>query len=70
MSEKRIETERRHGHYHILECAYGRFERALALPVAVDEARTQAGQKRGVLTVTLPKLQHATRNRITIDVES
>lgn len=68
--EKRVEREQQHAHYHVMECAYGRFERALPLPVPVDESRTRASYRRGVLTVTLPKARPAERNRITINVES
>lgn len=68
--EKRIQNEQHQGRYHIMECAYGQFERALPLPGAVDEARTKADYRRGILTVTLPKLQRNSSNRITINVES
>lgn len=68
--EKRVQSEQHRGHYHIMECAYGRFERALALPTAVDENRTSASYRNGVLVVTLPKIHRADRNRITVKVES
>lgn len=68
--EKRVRSEQHRDHHHITECAYGRFERALALPAAVDEGRTSASYRRGVLTVTLPKARRNNRNRITVEVES
>ena len=50
----------------MLECAYGSFERALQLPVRVEENGARARYKRGVLTITLPKHSHAQRRRIDI----
>ena len=38
---------------------YGRFERRIALPTEVDEAKVSASFKKGILTVTLPKLLQA-----------
>lgn len=68
--EKRVERERRHGHYHMMECAYGRFERAIPLPAAVDEDHIEARYRQGVLTVILPKVQPSRTNRIKIKVQS
>lgn len=53
--EKRVQREQQEGRYHLLECAYGRFERAIPLPVAVDENAARASYRHGVLQVTLPK---------------
>lgn len=52
---KQIERERSHGRYHICECAYGSFERAVPLPSSVAVDRAKAKYKRGVLRVELPK---------------
>ena len=57
--EKRVQREEARGRYHLLECAYGHFERAIPLPMAVDCARTRARYHHGVLTVTLPKVARA-----------
>ena len=51
--EKRSETqdqERRFSERH-----YGRFERVIPLPFAVEEDKAEASFNNGVLTVTLPK---------------
>lgn len=55
--EKRTETEDKDKHYS--EHFYGRFERRLQLPSAVDEKRAEATFKNGVLTVILPKSDRA-----------
>jgi|GEM_PF-256733 len=54
--------------YHVMECAYGRFERAVALPAPVEDTKAQAGYRRGVLTVTLPKRASSARRRINVEI--
>jgi HSP20 family protein len=49
----------RNPHYqtvHLMEINFGRFERALELPQAVDQDRTTATYRQGFLIVELPKL--------------
>lgn len=64
--EKQARREQTEGRYHIMECAYGLFERALQLPAAVDESRARARYQRGVLTITLPKTAASRARRIEI----
>jgi HSP20 family protein len=64
--EKRLSRQETTGHYHLMERAYGRFERAVRLPVAVDDERAEAKYRSGVLTVTLPKTGRASTRRITV----
>ncbi len=65
--EKRLQREQTEGDYHIRECAYGAFQRAVPLPVAVDQDKAKARYKRGILSITLPKASHARRRQITVD---
>ena len=53
--EKRFERDTEDSTYHVMERAYGAFERTIPLPrnVAIEQAR--ASFKNGVLTVHLPK---------------
>ncbi|MRI57599.1 Hsp20/alpha crystallin family protein [Methylobacterium sp. DB1607] len=51
--EKRSETSDKERGY--TERSYGRFERSLALPFAVEEDKVEASFKNGVLSVTLPR---------------
>ena len=53
--EKKIERESDKGRYHVVECAYGSFERAIALPTAVNLNKAKAKYRRGVLKIELPK---------------
>ena len=66
---KHAQREEEKGNYHILECAYGRFERAIPLPSEVDESAAKAKYKRGVLTIHLPKKSHSPRTRIDIQTD-
>lgn len=65
--EKHLEREHSAGQYHITECAYGRFERLIPLPDAVDAGRASARYRHGVLRVELPRAAGRQRRRIQID---
>lgn len=64
--EKRFDRDTVGAHYHIMERAYGRFERSIPLPRNVDVEGAQASFKNGVLTVRLPKTGSALSKRIAI----
>ena len=64
--EKSTQRDQTLGRYSMQECAYGSFERALQLPVKVEESGARAKYKRGVLTISLPKHAQAQRRRIDI----
>jgi len=51
--EKRAETADKERGYS--ERSYGRFERVIALPFAVEQDKVEASFKNGVLSVTLPR---------------
>ena len=53
--EKHFESETIDSTYHIMERAYGSFQRAIPLPRNVDFDAAEATYKNGVLTVRLPK---------------
>jgi len=65
--EKRVQQEQRQGRFHVMECAYGSFERAIPLPVEVDGSKASASYRRGVLTVSLPKAERARTRRIPVN---
>ena len=67
--EKKFQRERAEGNYHVMECAYGSFERTLPLPVAVSEAQASARYRRGILEITLPKQQVSHKQQIRIESE-
>ena len=53
--EKRFERETHDSTYHVMERAYGAFQRTIPLPRNVNIDKAQATFKNGVLTVRLPK---------------
>lgn len=53
--EKRIERETLDSTYHVMERAYGAFQRSIPLPRNVNIDKAEASYKNGVLTVRLPK---------------
>lgn len=64
--EKQFEREEKHGRFHLMECAYGSFERAVPLPAPVDDRGAKAKYRRGVLTVQLPKHETTRARRIEV----
>lgn len=64
--EKKFQREKNEGSYHLMECAYGRFERAIPLPVEVDESKADASYKQGLLKISLPKTGQKTQRRISV----
>lgn len=53
--EKRFQREADEGRYHVMERAYGSFQRMIPLPQNVDIEQADASYMNGVLTVRLPK---------------
>ncbi len=64
--QKRFERESRDARYHLLESAYGAFERRFALPCAVEADRAKARYRHGVLSVRLPRAESGRRRRILV----
>jgi HSP20 family protein len=67
--EKQLHRERSEGRYHVTECAYGRFERAVPLPDEVETEAAKATYEHGVLRVELPKSVKRRRRSIKVDVK-
>jgi len=55
------EEERKEKHYHLSERRYGSFSRSFTLPEKVARDKITAAMKDGVLTLTLPKTEAATK---------
>lgn len=54
--EKHSESEAGDSTYHIMERAYGSFQRTISLPGSVDGDKAVASYRNGVLTVRMPKV--------------
>ncbi|HIK51057.1 MAG TPA: Hsp20/alpha crystallin family protein [Oscillatoriales cyanobacterium M59_W2019_021] len=50
------------------EFAYGKFQRLVNLPTEIDADRIQANYADGLLTLTLPKAEHARRHIVKVQV--
>jgi HSP20 family protein len=61
------EEKEEEGEYYRREMSSGEYQRTLALPATVDEAKATATFKNGVLELTLPKREKT--NRKTLKVE-
>lgn len=54
--------------WYLREVWSGRFQRSVMLPFDVDASRAEASFEHGLLTVTVPKAEHAKPHRIQIQV--
>ena len=66
---RKPETEAKEGTYVRTERSYGRYQRQVSLPHAVDAGAVKAAYKDGVLTITLPKTAEAKPKPINITAE-
>jgi HSP20 family protein len=67
--ERKSEDERREGDFYRSERFYGKFHRSISLPATVETGKIEARYRDGVLTVTLPKSEHAKAKQIEVNVE-
>lgn len=67
---RQFESEKKEGGYHRIERAYGKFQRAFALPDSVDAEKVSAAYDNGVLRVTLPKKEIARPRSIKVALGS
>ena len=68
--EKRKELEKQEQDYHLTERSFGQFRRTFTLPSGVEADKIGAAFSKGVLTVTVPKLAEATKQRKRIEVKT
>ena len=61
--EKHVSDEFHKGDLVITERAFGRFQRSVELPVAVEASRATAGYHNGVLSVRMPRADQAPGGR-------
>ena len=67
--EKDESEEKKEKQLHRIERSYGRFERIVPIPAAVDHDKISADYNRGVLTVHLPKDTKSAPKYIKVDVK-
>lgn len=66
--ERRYENKDSKRGYFRSEFRYGKFQRVIALPVAVQNDQVQAQFKDGILTLTLPKVTEARRQVVKVNL--
>ncbi len=64
--EKRAGAAQEGRRYHLMERAYGHFERSIPLPHLVDPDKAEVSYRDGVLTVVLPRTDTLPPRRLTI----
>ena len=64
--EKRPRGEQQGRFYHLIERAYGRFERTITLPHSVDGVNAEVSYQDGVLAVILPKTEELPPRQLTV----
>jgi HSP20 family protein len=64
--EKRSGATQQRRRYHLMERAYGHFERSIPLPHGVDAEKAEVSYRNGVLTAILPKTETLPPRRLTI----
>jgi HSP20 family protein len=64
--EKRSGGEHKGRLYHLMERAYGRFERTIALPNNIDRNRAEVTYDSGVVTVIVPKTEALPPQQLTV----
>ena len=66
--ERRLERDVQEQGYHRLERVYGKFERSMPLPIAVQADKVKATYRDGVLEIRLPKVEEVKPKEIKIEV--
>jgi len=66
--ERKLERDLKDEGYHRLERVYGRFERAVPLPMPVQADKVKATYRDGVLEIRLPKVEEVKPKEIKIDI--
>ncbi|MBW2643466.1 MAG: Hsp20/alpha crystallin family protein [Deltaproteobacteria bacterium] len=67
--EKKAEEEEKDEHYHRIERYSGSFQRVFQLPSGVKADKIEATFDKGVLKVTLPKVEEAKKKEIEVKVK-
>jgi len=67
--EKKKEEEEKDEHHHFCERCYGTFQRSFQLPTNVQGDKVEVTLDKGVLMITLPKVEEAKKKEIQIKVK-
>jgi HSP20 family protein len=67
---KQSETEEKQADYYRMERSYGEFRRVIALPAEIDADKAEAAFHKGVLSITLPKVEAEVKQQKKIEIKS
>jgi HSP20 family protein len=67
--ERKHSSEIRKENYYRVERSFGQFQRSFSLPQSIDRENIKASCDKGVLTITLPKIEEKKPKQITIEVK-
>lgn len=67
--EKKFEQEKKEKDWHRVECQYGAFQRSISLPQNLKTESIEAVYKKGVLTLTIPKVEPTPATKVKIRTE-
>ena len=67
--EKKKKEEEKDEHHYRAERYYGSFQRSFQLPTSVKADKIEAAFDKGVLKVTLPKVEEAKKKKIEVKVD-
>lgn len=68
--EKKYEKEEKDGDWHHIESSYGTFQRSVSLGAKVDGGKTKAEFKKGILSISLPKVIDEQEKKRTIEIKA
>jgi HSP20 family protein len=64
--ERSQEKEEKGENFHRVERSYGSFSRSIRLPAHVAEEKAKASYKKGILKITMPKVQRESVKKIEV----
>jgi len=67
--ERRHDGEVKKENYHRIERYFGTFQRSFSLPATIDQENVAAICEKGILTITLPKMEKAKPKQIHVTVK-
>lgn len=68
-AERKFEEEKKGDEFHKIEHQYGSFSRTIPLPNGLKTDAVEAAYKRGILTMTFPKVEPTPATKIKIEPE-
>ena len=66
--QRKLERERQEGETFRSERYFGKFQRSVTLPAAVDADKVKASYTDGILTIDLPKAEEAKPKQIAVNI--